>query len=617
MLRGAAFTGAGLAGAALIGCGDSGDSEAPATRVATSPATAPPSGGTAAAATAGSGPPVAVTADQFQGMPLDEMFTALDPNRLQYLPGQIEALKTGPTEGGTLSYSRDAPPTYDVLGVGAINLASFPGTHNSLLTFAMRGDFGPFGETNVEPDLPASYEYTDDTTLVFKLRPEPIYWHDIEPVSGRQFTIEDLVYGIEALKSAPIQSTVYRDVDRIETPDDQTLVLHFKQPAAYFMRASATPYQWLVAPEQVEAGSIGAWAIGTGAFQLVESKPTVGIRFEKNPRYFKTDPIYGTGRKLPFLDAIAGTALPDLATNNAAWAAGQIDYGYAVNVSRTDIVERLRDQPGAVVVIVPPPPSYFPLIAMNSQTAPFTDVRVRRALSIALDRDAMIEGLAGGVAAPAYGQDWTYFDRPANPLPWSLEELGPNCAYNLQEAKALLQAAGFDAGLGRTIELGFANTDTGTNAAVWLAMVDFWKQGLGIDIQIAMAPDSAAFTQKLRSKGGQYVDLHVATPLPAWDPDDWAYGQLNSKSAANFYKVADPLLDDLTEQQQRILDVEERRAVLKQIMERDLDQMYRLWPVDFYKFTIRSPRLFNFADHYLAWLTPGWGERKLETAWKA
>ncbi|MBM3140733.1 MAG: ABC transporter substrate-binding protein [Chloroflexi bacterium] len=607
--------GAGVAGAALFGCGG-GDGEQPAPAAQPKGAAAPAGSPGAAAAPAGQ-PPVAVKAADFQKMPLAQMFKDLDPMRLRYLPGQVEALKKGPVTGGTLQYSRDAPPTYDVLGVGALFVSSFPGTHNSLLTFEMNGDFGPFGATKIIADLPQGYEFVDNTTLVFKLRNEPIYWHDHPPVKGREFTIEDLKYGVEALKKAPTQGPTYRDVDTITTPDAKTLVIRFKQSAAYFLRASATPYQWLVAKEQVEDGSLAKWAIGTGAFRLVKSEPTVGIRFERNPKYFKTDPIYSTGKKLPFLDAIDGKALPDLATNNAAWAAGQIDYGYAVNVSRTDVVERLRDRPDAVIVMVPPPPSYFPLIAMNSQTAPFTDVRVRRALSMAIDRQAMIEGIAGGVAAPAYGQDWTYFDRADNPWPWTMKELGPYIAYNPKEAKALLQAAGFTKGLGRPIELGFATSDSGTNAAVWLAMADFWKQELGIEVQISMAPDNPAFAQKLRSKGGLYQDLHVATPLPAWDPDDWAFGQLNSKSTANFYKVNDAKIDELSEKQQRILDVNERRQVLKQLMDRDLDQMYRLWGIDFYKFTIRSPKLFNFADHYLAWLTPGWGERKLEMAWKA
>jgi peptide/nickel transport system substrate-binding protein len=607
LLRGAALAGVGLAGAALVGCGrDDGVVATP------SPGTQP---GAAPVASPEGVPPRHVSARDFQQMTLEEMRQSLDPAGLRYLPGQLQAMDHGPVTGGTLRYSRNAPTSFDFLSVRAIDMATNPGTHSSLLTFHMNGDFGPHGDFIVEPDLPESFEYTDTQTLVFRLRDQPVYWHDIAPVNGRELTVEDVKYGIEALKAAPIQGVVYRDIERIETPDAKTLVLHFARPAAYFLRASCTPYQFLAPREQVEAGTLNEGLIGSGAFQLEQAEPDVRLHYTRNPRYFKTDPMYGTNQRLPFLDRIEGTHLVDLATNNAAWAAGDIDYAYTVNVSRLDIVERLRDRPEAVTVIVPPPPSYQPYIAINSNTPPLNDARVRRALSMAIDRDGIGEGIAGGLATFGYSQDWTYFDRPENPWPWTNDELGSYMQYNPDEAKKLLQAAGFDKGIGRTMEIAWGTGMSGNNNAVWLAMSDMMQRALGVEVDLAMAADGATYNRKLRQ--GQYQDLNVATPLPAWDPDDFAYGQMNSKSTANYHNINDPEIDRLTERQQVELDVDERRKILLDIMQRDLDQMYRLWGINFYKFTVRSPKLYNFADHYLAWMTPGWGERKLELAWKA
>jgi ABC-type oligopeptide transport system substrate-binding subunit len=211
-----------------------------------------------------------------------------------------------------------------------------------------------------------------------------------------------------------------------------------------------------------------------------------------------------------------------------------------------------------------------------------------------------------------YVQDWTYFDREQNPHPWTVEELG--YAYNPDEAKKLLQAAGFDNGLGRPIEVYWQGSQEGVNTLVWNAMLDGWKQNLGVETNVALPPDWASYYGKLYNS--EYQDMIVSTPFSAFDPDDMAYGTLNSQSTANFHTVNDPMLDELTVKQQQILDVNERRQVLRQIMDRDLEQAYRLWGVTIYHFMFRSPKVFNNADHYLAWM-PGWGERAgAEYLWK-
>jgi ABC-type transport system substrate-binding protein len=306
--------------------------------------------------------------------------------------------------------------------------------------------------------------------------------------------------------------------------------------------------------------------------------------------------------------------LPDLASYSAAWASGQVDYGSAgSDQTRRQVLDTLNLRPDAVIAITTPPPSAQPLIVINSNTPPFDDERVRRAMSMAVDRTALLEGVAGGLASPGYGQDWNYFDRPLGSQPWTVEELGQYYQYNPDEAVKMLQAAGFEKGVGRQVELGFSTNTEGARNATYLAMSDFLQQ-IGIEVNLVTAADATAYSAKLY--GADYKDLHVAIPRPAWDPDGFTYEQLHSQSTANFYNVNDPTLDDLCEQQQQLFDVDERRAVLTQIMERDLDQAYRLWGVNYYKIMMRDPKLFNAADHYLAWMTPGWGELKYELGWK-
>ncbi|MBT5772891.1 MAG: ABC transporter substrate-binding protein [Dehalococcoidia bacterium] len=607
MLRGAALGGAGLAGAALIGCG--GD-DAPASDGGSSSGGG---GGGGSASTDGSPP---LTAAEFAETSLEDLRTIYAPTSLSTLPGQLDALENGPAFGGTYRYSGNAPTSnWDILSPSAFALTVQP-MHSQLLTFKWKGDLDPslFGKIEVEPDLPKSWEVSEDgLTHTFQLPDEPVYWHDVAPVNGREFTSDDLAFGIEALRQAPVQSGTYRDVVKVEATDDKTVVISFGSPAAYFARESCIPIQWLVAPEHVEAG-LGDAPIGTGPFQLDKSEADIGISYDRNPRYWKEDPLYGTGKKLPYLDRMERTYHPDRATYQAAWASGQTDYGSNPNMSRREIVSLMELRPDSVMHMNSPPPSWHPFIAINNNTAPFNDARVRRGLSMAIDRQGMIDGLVGGLASPGYYQDWNFFDRPGNPWPWTLDELGPYMKYDPAEAKKMLSAAGFDEGLGRTVELGWGTNTDGLNNSIYEAMSDGLRTDLGIDINRVLAVDGAAYNAKLY--GSQYQDLHVATPRPAWDPHGFSFGRMHSESGGNYYNINDPILDELTEKQQVTLDVDERRDVVRQIMERDLDQMYTLWGIMVYKFMIRDPKVFNLGDHYLAWMTPGWGERKLEYAWK-
>ena len=553
---------------------------------------------------------------EFTNTSLEDLRTIFSPDSLKDLPGQLDALENGPNFGGTYRYNRNSPSSnWDILSPSAFALTVQP-MHNQLLTFAWKGDLDPslFGTIEVEPDLPESWEITDDgLTHVFQLPDEPIYWHDVAPVNGREYTAEDLAFGVQALRDAPVQSSTYRDVVKIEATDDKTVVIEFGNPAAYFARESCIPIQWLVAPEHVEAG-LGDAPIGTGPFQLDSFERDVGISYNRNPRYWKEDPLYGTGKKLPYLDRIEGTFYPDRATYQAAWASGQTDYGSNANMSRREVADLIELRPDSVMHINSPPPSWHPFIVINSNTAPFNDTRVRQGMSLAVDRQGIIDGLVGGLASPGYYQDWNFFERPENPWPWTFDELGPYMQYDPAEAKKLLSAAGFDDGLGRTIDLGWGINTDGLNNQIYEAMSDGLRTDLGIDINRTLAVDGAAYNAKLY--GTEYQDLHVATPRPAWDPHGFSFSRLHSESGGNYYNIADPVLDDLTERQQVELDLDERRNLIRQIMDRDLEEMYTLWGVMVYKFMIRDPKVFNLGDHYLAWMTPGWGERKLEFAWK-
>jgi peptide/nickel transport system substrate-binding protein len=260
-----------------------------------------------------------------------------------------------------------------------------------------------------------------------------------------------------------------------------------------------------------------------------------------------------------------------------------------------------------VTQISTPPPSFQPYIAMRQNEGPLKDVRVRQALSLMVDRDAIISSLAQGLAGYGYGQDWTYFDRE---WPWESNELGDYNKLDLKKAKELLDAAGVD-----NLTLDFLFTQfAGFNFEVWQAVAGMWDEQ-GIKTVIDAPQDAAAWQSQFY--GSTYKAL-VGTGLlgPGMDPDTFTYHALHSESPKNTFTVKDSKIDELAIKQRQTFDREERTKVLQELMEYDLEQVTRLWLVTPYKINLRKPNTYSLTDTEAAWNPVGWGSVGLDTAWK-
>jgi peptide/nickel transport system substrate-binding protein len=533
---------------------------------------------------------------------VEELRERFHSRNLKHLPGW----KNGPVYGGTLHWASNVPVTWDITSPYASTLANYAMFHNTLVTF-QTGDLSEtLNLTKMEGDLARSWEQPDNQTLTFKLHPG-ITWQNVKPVDGRPFRAEDIAYAVEVYKKAPVQSTIYRDVERVETPDDTTVVFKMKQPVAYFLRVLMQPMNGIFSREQHQSPEgLKSGPIGTGAFIYEGGQDRVGWKARKNPDYFRKDPF--TGKQLPYIDGIQTAYYADTNAAVAAFRDKQTDVYWAPN--RSIWLDVLKTNPEAVTQITTPPPSYQPYIGIRNDKPPFNDVRVRRALSMAIDREGIIYGPFDGMAGYGYAQDWTYFGQE---WPWSEDQLGPYMKFDPKEAKKLLAEAGFGSGVGRKVEL-YHVSSSGTNFDVGALVADMWKRNLGIDMVETVPPDSAAWQERYFQ--GKYDDAIVAAYAgPSLDPDAYAYDPLHSKSTKNYFKVNDPELDRLTEAQRVEFDETKRKQLLKQIMERDLDQMYRIWTVTPYKINVRHPNVFNAVDQVHAWAPVGWGSRSVELIW--
>jgi peptide/nickel transport system substrate-binding protein len=533
---------------------------------------------------------------------LEELRERFHPRNLKHLPGW----KTGPKYGGTLRWPHNVPVSWDLAGPAASLLASYRVFHNALVSFEM-GDLSEnLNLTKMEGDLAQSWEQPDKVTYIFRLHPN-VRWQNVPPVNGRQLVAEDVRYCVEVYQKAPVQSVIYRDVERVETPDAATVVFKMKTPVAYFLNVLMQPHNMIFSREQHQSSQgLASGPIGTGPFIYEGGQDRVGWKARKNPDYFKKDKW--TGQQLPYIDRIETRYFADISAQVAAFRDKQIDVFYPINKSIW--LDVLKTNPEAITQITTPPPSYQPYMGMRVDKPPFNDVRVRRALSMAIDREAIIAGPFDGMAGYGYAQDWSYFGQE---WPWSLDQLGPYMRYDVAEAKKLMAAAGYSGGFGRPIEM-FHLFNSPLNEDVGRIVADNWRRNLGIDVKETMPPDQATWADKFY--GVKYDDVIIAAVAgPSLDPDAYAYDPLHSKSPKNYFKVNDPELDRLTEAQRVEFDVPRRQQLLKEIMQRDLDQMYRIWTVTPYKINVRHPYLYNAVDQIHAWGPLGWGSKVCEYIW--
>jgi len=359
------------------------------------------------------------------------------------------------------------------------------------------------------PSLAKSWEVSEDgKTVTFNLQ-EGVTWHDGEPFTSAdvQFTIMELLS-----KLHPRGPNSFREVESIDTPDDVTAVFNLKNPAPYMMRA-LSGYESPIIPKHLLEGEDYRSAklvnkpVGTGPFKFVEWKKGQYIRLDKNEDYWRE------GR--PFLDRIVGRIIPDASTRTAAMENGEVHYGAYGAIPNVDVV-RLREKDSIGVTtdgyaMINP----MSLIEFNTTEPPFDDPKVRRAVSLVLDRQFLIDNIWFGYGKPAtsalssnyaatglYAEDTAAY--PSKP--------------NVEAAKKLLDEAGLTAGDGGkrtsfTLDLIPYGED-------WRRAGEYMKQALG----------DVGFEVELR-----YEDV------PTWIKrvyNDYDY----TMNVNYFYQLPDPVL---------------------------------------------------------------------------
>jgi peptide/nickel transport system substrate-binding protein len=417
----------------------------------------------------------------------------------------------------------------------------------------------------VEPDLAERWEELDETTYVFHLR-QGVKWHPKPPLNGRELVAEDIKFTYDHFRTEPGNPNRYLldPVERIEVADRYTVQFRLKEPYVWLVNTLAYPWgMWIIAPEVVQHfGDLKKpeSAVGTGPFLLERHEPNVKTVFKRNPEYFRAGQ--------PYVDGVEWLVLEDESTGLAMYRTGQIDCGpwhwWSVRQQDLEAIKKTHPQ----LLYQDFLSNVTEALFMRTDVPPFNDVRVRRAVSHALDRQALLESVwvrGEPTAAVARGL-----------LEWSLsiDQLGAGAQYyqyDPKEAKRLLAEAGFPKGFKTqlTVTPGFGR-DHLDDAQV----VQRFLKDVGIDAALKIQEYGAYVATTAQ---GKFEGLVRGPYGIAWEPDSPLYRAYASDSSWNTGHVYDPMITAMLKAQRRTKDLEARKQLIFDIQRYAAEQQYYVY----------------------------------------
>ena len=372
-----------------------------------------------------------------------------------------------PKAGGELTWAINQDPV-NLIPYGAVSTSNHWGKefmYDSLVEWDK--------DLIVQPALAESWETPDETTWIFHLR-EGAKFHNGDPV-----TAEDVKYSIELQKTPPepgVPNTFYPAIESVEVIDELTVQFNMTGPdptvEGYLAWAR---YSAIVPKDAYERWNLLTEGVGTGPFKLIEYVPNDRVEYERNVDFWKPD--------LPYLDKLILKVLPDESAAVAALRSGAI---HGMSVSADTALTLENDASISILSGLFSAPRVLQF-TINGDDKPWNDVRVRQAMSKAIDRQIIIDNVFGGRAElsgpipPGYG-DWFI---PA-------EELAENWfKFDLEGAKQLMADAGYADGFAITL-YAIANHDATQTAEV----VQEQLRALNIEVEL-ISEEIGTFAQRV------------------------------------------------------------------------------------------------------------------------
>jgi peptide/nickel transport system substrate-binding protein len=487
--------------------------------------------------------------------------TQAAPGQAPSAGGQPAPAAGTPKDGGSFRFYMwtEDPPTLDPYLNVTYRSQEFAAFIYSRLLMSKKAPGIPAQAYIMEGDLAESWDHSDDgLTYTFKLRPNAV-WHNLPPMNGRPVTAQDVVWSFQHLMQVSNNKSAFDVVADVTAPDDHTVQFRLNKVYAPFEALIGSPIFWILPREVVEQdGDVSKRPVGSGPFIFDKFDRGISVTAKKNPSYYRPGE--------PHVDEVVALIIPDTATQLAGLRAKELDF---LQVNQQDLEPLKKSNPE--IQYVEWEFLNIPFVYWKLDQPPFNDVRVRQAVSMAMNKDQMINIVYAGRG------NWN------NAIPWALTEwwldprgpdMGPNAkylGYDLATAKQLLAAAGYPNGFSAEL------LSTPGYGQVWVQQVELAQQdlkALGIDATIRMQEYSDYISSTFLGKfeGGNRLVFGLETPFT--EPHDFLYNMYHPKGTRNHAGVDDAKLTAMIEQQQATLDKAERKKQIFEIQRYVAEQAY-------------------------------------------
>ena len=513
---------------------------------------------------------------------------------------------TAPEYGGTLTMSKSGgfPPTTDPYFSGG--WAGHSLLHGTLEFLSIADwaidrdqlDWSSFAVplSGLRGALAESWDISEDgLTYTFNIR-QGVYFHDKPPVNGREMTAKDVEYtfhrnlgnrltGTEFSEAEPTPDLRWQGwdtmpIESITATDKWTVVYKLTRPDARALRGIISPSVHLIVAREVieEYGDMKDWrnVVGTGPWMLTDLVEGSSMTLTKNPNYWSDDEKY-PGNRLPYVDESRVLVMPEATTRIAALRSGKIDYaGAALSSPVLDSIDKVesmqRTNPEIVIWehIIRQNSSF----GMNTQRAPFDDIRVRKAMQMALDLETLNETYFKGWGT------WGPQGLIANNVPlagtpfeeWP-DEVKKGYRYDPAGAEELLDEAGYPRGAdGIRFKAHLVWFDKQDPSFIELLAATYYRD-IGVDVEIELVPGPEMGPRRRARDWDMLMTIAADTGSSApWN----AMARYKTGADNNTANVNDPAYDAMLAAAEKVSTEEEQLLLVKEL---NMYAIERLWTV--------------------------------------